>query len=116
MLTINGVKMPDPSVYKISRQDLDSENSGRNERGVIIRDRLRQGILKAEYEYWAIDNEKVNKLLNAIKPEKVSVTLLVEGSYVTKEMYVGDRSSEMVRFMNRLDKMAWNVSFNLVEC
>lgn len=115
MLKINGVKMPDPSVYRVGRQDLDSENSGRNELGVLVRDRLRQGIMRVDFEWWAVNNTKSTTLLNAVKPSKVTVELLVEGVYVTKEMYVSDRSSELIRYMNDTGKMAWNVSFSLVE-
>ena len=115
MIKINGVKLPDPSVYRVGRQDLDSENSGRNERGVLIRDRLRQGILKVELEWWAISNAKSNQILNAVKPSSVTVELLVEGRYETVKMNVGDRNSELVRFMGDMGKQAWNVSFNLVE-
>lgn len=115
MVTINGVRLPSPSTYKVGRQDLDSEDSGRNELGVLTRSRLRQGIFKLELEYWAIDNSKATAIMNAITAASLSVTFWVEGYKVTRTMYVGDRNSEMVRFMGREDKMAWNINFNLVE-
>lgn len=115
MITINGVILPAPSVYNISRQDLDSENSGRNERGVMIRDRLRSSVIKGTFEWWAVDNAKANLILNAVEPSKVTAKLLVEGTYSTKSMYVSDRSSDLVRYMGKTSKMAWNIGFSLVE-
>ena len=115
MVNLNGVDLPSPSVYRIGRQDLDSEDSGRNELGFLTRDRLREGILKVELEYWAIDNEKANVILGVLTAPSFNATVLVEGHTITKQMYVSDRSSELVRFMNREDKMAWNINFSLIE-
>ena len=115
MIMVNGVTLPSPSVYRIPMQDLDSENTGRNERGVLVRDRLRQGVYKIELEWWAIDNSKVQTILSAIQPSQVTVQFIDHLGTQTKKMYVGDRNIEMVRFMNQRNKMAWNVTFNLVE-
>lgn len=115
MIKIDGVTLPTPSVYKVNRQDLDSSNSGRNELGYLIRDRLRQGMLKGEFEWWGLDNNRATTILNAVSPSKVSATLLVEGKSVTVDMYVSDRSSELIRYMGETGKMAWTISFSLVE-
>ncbi len=115
MITINGVKLPSPSTYKVGRQDLDSEDSGRNELGMLTRDRVRQGIYKIELGYWAINNYKATLILNAITSSSFNVTFLAEGYNVTKKMYVGDIQSELVNFMGLEDKMVWNISFNLIE-
>lgn len=115
MITANGVDLPSPSVYRIGRQDLDSEDSGRNELGFLTRDRLREGVLKIEVEYWAINNSDSTLILQALSSAEMNVEFLLEGHKVSKKMYVGDRSSELVRFMNREDKMAWNVNFSLIE-
>lgn len=115
MIKIDNVQMPAPSVYRIPEHDLDSENTGRNERGYLQRDRLRQGVFKIEMEWWGVNNNTLATLMNAIKPSKVSVEFLTESGYKTKQMYVGDRSKELVRYMGDTNKMAWNVSFNLTE-
>ncbi|HZK00980.1 MAG TPA: DUF6711 family protein [Tissierellaceae bacterium] len=115
MVNLNGVDLPSPSVYRVGRQDLDSEDSGRNELGVLTRDRLREGVLKIELEYWAIDNSDATLILQALTSTEMNVEFLLEGHRVTRKMYVSDRNSELVRFMNREDKMAWNINFNLIE-
>jgi len=117
MLTIDGVAIsPDPSVYSLPEHDLDSENSGRNELGVLIRDRLRQGVYKIELEWWAISNAELKVILGAIYKPEFPVTFLTEDGYVTKTMYAGDRSKSLVRYMGDTNKMAWNLKFNLIEC
>ncbi|HZJ99462.1 MAG TPA: DUF6711 family protein [Tissierellaceae bacterium] len=115
MININGVRLPDPSVYNIPLSDLDSESTGRNEKGVLHRDRLRQGIYKIELEWWAIDNSKVQTILSAVQPDNFSVRFIDHVGYKTKTMYAGDKNVEMVRYMSDRNKMAWNVSFNLIE-
>ena len=115
MVSLNGVDLPSPSVYRVGRQDLDSEDSGRNELGFLTRDRLREGVLKLDLEYWAIDNSDAVLILNALTSTEMTVTFLLEGYPVTKTMYVSDRNSELIRFMNNIDKMAWNINFSLIE-
>lgn len=115
MVSLNGVDLPSPSVYRVGRQDLDSEDSGRNELGFLTRDRLREGVLKLDLEYWAIDNSDAVLILNALTSTEINVQFLLEGYTTSKTMYVSDRNSELVRFMNRKDKMAWNINFSLIE-
>lgn len=115
MIRINGVDLPPPSVYRLPQYDLDSEDSGRNELGVLQRDRLRQGIFRVELEWWGINNSQLQLILSAIKPSKLTVRILSHAGYQTKQMYAGDRNIEMVRYMGKTSKMAWNISFNLVE-
>lgn len=115
MIEIDGVTLPTPSTYSLPQQDLDSESSGRNERGVLQRDRLREGVYKIDLEWWAIDNSKLQRILSTIRPAKLSVKFITHTGYERKTMYVGDRNVEMVRFMNSRNNMAWNISFSLVE-
>lgn len=115
MIKVNGVRLPDPSVYNLPLSDLDSENSGRNENGVLIRDRLRSEVFKIELEWWAIDNSKVQQILSAVKPAKITVEFIDHIGTKTKTMYAGDKNVEMVRYMADRNKMAWNISFNLIE-
>lgn len=115
LINVNGTRLPTPSVYRVSRQDLDSANSGRNERGILLRDRVREGVIKVELEWRAINNSQATLIINAVKPSKMGVTLLVEGRQQSFQMYRGDIKSELIRYMDSTNKMAWNVSFNLIE-
>ncbi|HZK00335.1 MAG TPA: DUF6711 family protein [Tissierellaceae bacterium] len=114
IITIDGVDLPSPSSLSISLQDLDSEDTGRNELGVLQRSRLRQGVYKIELGFNVIDNSKVQTILSSIVNEKVSVTFPTQVGFETREMYVGDRKVDSVLYRDGNDPK-WTVSFNLIE-
>ncbi len=116
IISIDGVDLPSPSVYKLPRFDMDSSDTTRNELGVLQRDRIRQGIYKIELEWRAITSPQLHLIETAIEPARLQVKFLTPTGYKTKTMYVGDRSLEMVLFGNReTDDIRWNISFNLIE-
>ena len=115
MITIDGVDLPSPSVFKIPRSDLDSGDTGRNELGVLQRDRIRQGIYKIELEWKGINSSQLHLIEDAIEPAELNVTFPTPTGMVTKTMYAGDRNVEMVKYSDDFDKIRWNISFNLIE-
>ncbi|GMG96860.1 DUF6711 family protein [Tepidimicrobium xylanilyticum] len=115
MITIDGVDLPSPSVFKIPRSDLDSGDTGRNELGVLQRDRIRQGIYKIELEWKGINSSDLYLIESAIEPAELNVTFPTPTGMATKTMYAGDRNVEMVKYDKDFDKIRWNISFNLIE-
>lgn len=117
LLKINGVDMPTPSSFKVPESDLDSQDTGRNELGFLQRDRVRQGLRKIECSWNALKPAEASILLKAVKPASVLVTYMdpEEATYVNKNMYVGDRSSEMKIYDDSTGDCRWNISFNLTE-
>lgn len=115
MITIDGVDLPSPSVFKIPRSDLDSSDTGRNELGVLQRDRIRQGIYKIELEWKGINSSDLYLIESAIEPAELNVTFPAPTGRKTKTMYAGDRNVEMLRYDEVSDKIYWNISFNLIE-
>ncbi|HBD63511.1 MAG TPA: hypothetical protein DC038_03645 [Clostridiales bacterium] len=115
MIIIDGVALPSPSKYGLPDSDLDSENTNRNEEGVLQRDRIRQGLYKIELEWKAITSADLHTIRAAIVPEAVQVKHITETGYVTKTMYAGDRKVEMVKYNPDYNKIHWDISFNLTE-
>ncbi|GFN35383.1 DUF6711 family protein [Tepidimicrobium xylanilyticum] len=115
MITIDGVDLPSPSVFKIPRSDLDSGDTGRNELGVLQRDRIRQGIYKIELEWKGINSSELHLIESAIEPAELNVTFPTPTGMATKTMYAGDRNVEMLKYDEISDKIYWNISFNLIE-
>ena len=115
MINIDGVDLPSPSVFKIPRSDLDSGDTGRNELGVLQRDRIRQGIYKIELEFKGINSSNLYLIESAIEPAELNVTFPTPTGQVAKKMYAGDRNVEMAKYSDDFDKIRWNLSFNLVE-
>ena len=117
LLFIDGVEMPPPVSYSVPMQDLDSSDTYRNESGVLIRNRVRQGIAKIEAE-WRANALDANILLGAIRPSKVSVMFYDPeiSDYKTTNMYVGDRSCNLNAYFGIGGEVnLWSIKFNLIE-
>lgn len=116
MITMDGVDLPAPTKYKITRYDMDSADSNRNELGYFQRDRIRQGIYKIELEFKGISSPEMHIIETAIEPEEIQVTFPTPIGRITRSMYVGDRNGpEMITNHEVSDKIYWNISFNLIE-
>lgn len=115
MISIDGVDLPSPSVFKIPESDLDSSDTGRNELGVLQRDRIRQGVYKIELEWKGITSSQLATIKSTVQPASLQVTFPTEIGMQTKTMYAGDRNIEMVKYNKNHDLIRWNISFNLVE-
>lgn len=115
MLNVDGVDLPAPSSFKLPEFDLDSDDTNRNEMGVLQRDRIRQGIYKIELEWNGITSTQLATIKSAIEPASIQVTFPTENGLTTKTMYAGDRNIEMVKYDADYNKIRWNVSCNLTE-
>ena len=115
MVSIDGIDLPGVSTYKIPNSDLDSSDTGRNELGVLQRDRIRDAVFKVEVGFKGISSSELATIKSAIKPSQFNATIITEIGPITKTMYAGDRNIEMVKFDKDYNKIRWDVSFNLVE-
>lgn len=115
MISINGVGLPPPTTLTVGKQDLDSPDSTRNERGYLQRDRIRQGMYRIELEFNTKTASEIAAIERTLTGAALTVTFPDAGGNVTKKMYVGDRTKNMV-LNNRVSSRArWSLSFNLVE-
>lgn len=118
LITINTVPMPIPIQYSIPMEDLDSSDTSRSESGVLIRNRVRQGICRLDLA-WRVGGADAALLLGAIIPDKVTVDYFDPrtGSFDEAEMYVEGRSCSLLNFKSSDDPDAnlWDISFSLVE-
>ena len=115
MINIDGVDLPAPSSYKMPRSDLDSSDTGRNELGILQRDRIRQGVYKVELEFKGINSSQLYLIESAVEPAELNVTIPTPTGLQTKKMYAGDRNAEMIKYHDLPDFILWNLSFNLIE-
>ena len=115
LFKINGVTMPTPKNFKVTINDIDSENTTRDARGTMHRDRIAVK-RKLEIEYPPIFDTELKPLLNALSNVTMSVTFRdITGDILTKTMYVGDRSGSLYSNADEID--FWeNFKFDLIEC
>ena len=104
---------PAPTKYSLTVQDIDSDDSGRGETGVMSRERVRAGVYKLTLEFTNITSTDVLKIKNAIASEQIKVTFF-DGSDVTATMYSGDRSLDL-KSIDDESNCFWDMGFNLVE-
>lgn len=112
ILTIGGVSLPAPNEYKVQLNDLDSSDTGRTEDGVMMRNRVREGIAKISASWAAVSTADCAKILNAVKPDSFEVAYFF-GDTRTAKMYAGDKSAELRAA--RDSQAVWEVSVNLIE-
>lgn len=118
MILIDGHMLPNPTKYKVSMSDLDSADTTRNEVGVLIRNRIRQGVTKIELTF-TVQGKDTAQILSLIEPTKVRVEYMDPRTFEPRiiDAYVGDRSSDMRNYMPgmHIEDAWWDISFNLVE-
>lgn len=118
MLTIGGVILPNPTSYKVSRSDLDSESTTRNEAGFLQRDRVRTGVYKIEAT-WQVKRAAYKTIVDALSGAKLTVVFFDPNSASTKTatMYAGDRSGTLVRHLSETKptESLWELSCSLIE-
>lgn len=115
MISINGVGLPPPTSLSIGKQDLDSPDSTRNERGFLQRDRIRQGMYRVELEFNVKTAVEIARIENTLVDAKLSVTFPDADGTKTRTMYVGDRNKELVLNKKNPAQARWSLSFNLIE-
>ena len=109
--SVDGFAIPCPSTYQWKLEDISASDAGRTEDTVMDKKRIGQAVLKTAKSDTARDAAKI---LEAFNPEYITVCYLdaKEGSYVTSEFYVGNRSAPLYNSALGLWK---EISFNIIE-
>lgn len=96
-ITINGTRLPTPTTYRVQMADLDTENTTRDETGVLHRDRIRSGVYKIIVS-WRLRSSILASVISLIQSSSFTVTFFDTNTmtYQTKTMYAGDRESEVI--------------------
>ena len=102
LVTVGGVALPEPSSYSANTSTI--VDSGRNVQVKLIGQVIRDDVAKVELSWRYLTVEQwstIGKLFKSASGGAFtrSVTFFdqTEGTYVTREMYVGDRSSGLWR-------------------
>lgn len=103
-----------PSEYSFEWEDVSKSSAGRTEDGKMHKEMIGH-VLAYNIKFNALTYMQMATVLNAFKPEYVSVTLLSPENgthFVTKTMYVGNRSGAVFN----THKHYWQgLSFKLIE-
>lgn len=110
---INGVTVPTPSSCTYNLADVSAADSGRTQDGMMHKNRIGQAVT-INLSWQNIDTNTAHQIISLFNPEYIMVEYydLLQGAYVTKQFYVGDRSAPMYSAVLDL----WqNVSFNIIQ-
>mgnify|MGYP006907468493 CR=1 FL=1 len=87
ILTIGGVTLPAPNEYKVQLNDLDSSDTGRTEDGVMMRNRVREGIAKISASWAAVSTADCARILHAVKstpPGAEAMSMMVTSGLIRR--------------------------------
>lgn len=116
LLNINNIDLPAPTTLQPTITDLDSEGTGRNQLGVMFRDRIAVK-RKVHCEWGILSKTEMVTILDAISDASFNLTYPdpQTGSLKTITAYVGDRSPAVVKVINDIDWMWTGLSLDFVE-
>ncbi len=112
--SIDGQELPiSPTEYNVTVQDIDSDSTGRSaETGDLIRHVIRQGVYKIDMEFRGRSSD-IRMIRNLVSKIKFTVVFWDIDEWHTAEMYVSDRSMNMLA-TPYIDGY-YDLSFSLVE-
>lgn len=116
LVRINGIELPVPSSY--TSKTIDIVDSGRNADGVIVSQIVRSNVSSIDLKWNYLTVEEWSNILAFFKnnfTNTVTYFDMVEGGYMSKEMYIGDRDADMSQFKNGIPTAWQNCSLSLVE-
>lgn len=102
-----------PSSFQWTLEDVSAPDAGRTEDVVMHKKRIGQ-VVALQLSWQNITTAEVSAILKAFNPEYIDVNYLdpMQGGYITKTFYVGNRSTPLYNAVLGL----WsNVSFNIIE-
>lgn len=117
ILKVNGVFIQDPSSLEFQLYDLDSEEgSGRNQQGLMLRDRIASK-RKLVCKFPPMYANETAELLQAVSGVFMEVEFPdpSKGTRATMTCYVGDRTMPMYTIRKDGRILYENVNFNFIE-
>jgi hypothetical protein len=110
--SVDGVAVKSPSVYKWKLEDLSASDAGRTEDTVMDKKRIGQ-LVGIELQWNKVSIADASTILKLFNPEYIKVEYLdaMQGTYVERTFYVGERS---VPLYNGELGLWDNITFNLI--
>jgi hypothetical protein len=123
LISAGGSWLPGVAKYHVTLEDLDSENSNRDETGVLHRDIIRSNVIHAQVTH-IVDQAELTAICGSIKEDAtVQMTLFCPGRdesepYVAAEFYVSKVDYDLIRYKDPgTGDVAdwWQLNYTLVE-
>lgn len=95
------IQLPEPETLSVGIQDLDSEKSGRNQKGEMFRDRIAVK-RKLNIKFLPLSSDDMKKVLNAVSDKFFTIEYPdpMTGAKKSITAYVGDRTAPVYIIKN----------------
>ena len=113
LLVINGTAMPPPTAFSVERADLDADNSGRSETGVMQRQRGRADVAKISVGWSNLSEGEMAAVCGSIAAERFPVIYWFGGAN-SATMYAGDRTCRL-KSVGAKAETYWDMDVDLIE-
>lgn len=115
ILNIGGNWLPGIREYNVTLEDIDSEDSERDEEGVFHRKRLRSNVYHADVTH-IVQQSDLEDIIDAVKTDD-TVTVEALGKEGSFEAYVSKLTSQLVLYEGQGGAVEswWQVNYTLVE-
>ncbi len=115
MISVNGVKVKDPSSFTWGLQDVSDSSAGRTQDTIMHKNRVGQK-RKLSLAWNNPTKEETAAILQAFNPEYIDVTYpdSMTGQDETRTFYVGDRTAQ-IRAWTVNYKRYSQVAFDIIE-
>lgn len=110
----NPILVPDEEI-QISKEDLDGEDSGRDESGYMHRIRLREGVRSIPLSYWSVNHAEY-KYMESLFSGKPEFTVRYKDPDGNEQTFTAYRSKHSITLRNHRTGDYRNYSFNVIEC
>lgn len=107
-LSINGVVIKTPKTFSVGIQTIDSDSTGRNASGNMVRDIIAEKV-KLDISWGPLSDNEISQILSKISGAFFSVTYPDPqvGGNTTKRFYVGDRTAPSYSWNEHFQASKW---------
>lgn len=116
LFTIGSTPIPGINGYRVDLEDIDTENTNRDETGKLHREVLRKSVMKIALSA-VIPTQEVENICSLISETTFEASVYcplhpdAAGGYTTGTFYVSKKSIQLLSYSNGY----WTISFNAVE-
>lgn len=122
MLIANSIRLPNPKAISWSKNDLDSESSGRDiKTGTMNRQKIGEKV-KLNVTWGILNSQDMSKILKNIKGKAKTGEISLqyfdaeEGTYRTMTCYAGERTAPTLCQMSNGKYAYQQMTVNFIEC
>ena len=116
-LQIGGATVKAPKEFSVGYQTIDSDSSGRNASGNMVRDIISEKV-KLDCQWGPLSDAEISSILSKVSGSFFSVTYpdAKTGGLATKTFYVGDRTAPSYSWNDLFQSAKWSgLSMNFIE-